>query len=209
MRPSRWWIPAIAVAVLALAPTAHAQTGARGSLAVNPYVGVFRFDDSELEKDLGIEADIGPMAGVRLDVPLSERWWIEAAYGWASTTLEESEFVQFPEARVANDLSVHLAYGAVDYLMKSDVAPTRLVLSAGAGVAIVVPEIGDTDADFLATFGAGFTHPVASWIDFRGDFRDHVAFCAGSDDPDAFAGCVSDEALHHLEFTGGLVFWVR
>lgn len=210
MRPVRWTLVAITIPVLlSFAAPAAAQRPSEGwvRVAVNPYVGLLFLDDDELRDGAGVEIDPGPLLGGRVGVAIGEDWRVEGAYGWASGSLEESEFVDFPVFEPDMDLSIHLFYGAVDYLIASGEAPTRLLLSAGLGGMMIDPEVGESDMDFMATLGAGFTHPVNDWITFRGEARDHIVFC--SEKPEGeFALCFEDEPLHNFEVSGGLEFWV-
>lgn len=196
------------VAVLLAAP-AFAQPSAARRLGVeiNPYAGAFVFDDSELEEQ-GLEANIGAILGGRVGVTVGDDWLFEGSYGYASLTVERSEFVDFPEPGFERDLSVHLLHATANYLIGTDVAATQLVLSAGAGGMWVVPEGGDTDGDFIVTLGAGFTHPINEWISFKGDFKDHIAFCSAPERAAEFSTCVEEEALNHFEISGGLQFYV-
>lgn len=200
---------AMAFATVLLATPALAQSNAARWLGVevNPYAGVFVFDDSELEKS-GVEADLGATVGGRLGAAIGDDWLIEGSYGYASVTLEASEFVDFPDPDFETDLAVHLLDATVSYLISTDVAPTRLALTAGAGAMWVDPEVGESDADFMITVGAGFTHPINEWISFKGDFRDHVTFCSGPERDGEFSACVEEEALNHFEISGGLQFYL-
>lgn len=218
MSTVRWTLIALALLVLpgATAPArGQVPSGNRVAVAINPYVGVFVFDDSELEDDAGLEVDIGPILGGRVVAVLDDDWRVEGAYGYASATVERSEFLDFPESEIENDLAIHLLYGAANYLISNAEVRTRLLLSAGAGILLVDPEVGDVETEFMVTLGAGFTHPVNEWITFRGEFRDHVSFCSAPERavvPVAerdFSPCFGDEALHHFEFSGGLEFWIR
>lgn len=173
---------------------------------VNPYVGAFVFDDSELN-DIGREVNIGPLLGVRGTVPLTPVWWVEAAYGLAWMTVEPSEFQDDTED-IERDLAQHLLYAAAGYRIGSDELPTRLLLSAGAGISVLSPEGGDTAAHFMIPLGVGFTHPVNDWITFRGDAVDHIVFCTAQSGDD-FSACLDDEALNHIQLSGGLQFRVR
>lgn len=211
MRPVRWTLVAITIPVLlwSAAPAA-AQRPAEGQVrvAVNPYVGVLFMDDGDLQDEAGLEVNAGPILGGRLGVAIGEDWRVEGAYGWSTGTVEESEFQDFPVFEEDVDLSIHLFYGAVDYLISSNEAPTRLLLSAGAGVLMIDPEEGESDADFMVTLGAGFTHPVNEWITVRGEARDHIAFCAAPERDGEFSFCFEDEPLHNFEVSAGLEFWV-
>lgn len=211
MRPvGRIRVAITIVALLLVAAPAAAQRPSQGAIhvAVNPFVGVFVFDDGELVDAQGLEVDAGPLLGGRLSVAIGEDWRLDGAYGWASGTVEASEFVEDPQSAIETDLGIHLLYGAVGFLISDEDVATELLLSAGAGLVHVDPEIGESDSDFMVTLGAGFTHPVNNWITFRGEARDHIAFCAAAERVEEFSPCVEDEALHHLEFSGGLEFWV-
>ena len=210
MRPGRWiFVALLAATGLAPAvPAAFAQgiTGTR--VGVNPYVGVFIFDDGELQ-EIGREANVVPSFGGRLDVGVSRHWQFDFGYGYAQVETELSEFVDFPDPEDQIELDVHSLYAAADYLIGGDQdIPTRLLLSAGLGFIIVNPEVGDGDANFMIPLAVGFTHPVNEWITFRGEVRDHMQFCSGADEVDEFAPCLGDEILNHFEVSSGLVFWV-
>ncbi|MBW3660384.1 MAG: outer membrane beta-barrel protein [Gemmatimonadetes bacterium] len=200
---------ALALVAVLFATPVLAQTGSGRWMRVeaNPYVGAFVLDDSELE-EAGLEADIGPILGGRVGVTLGDDWLIEGSYGYASVSLEESEFTGGPVEEFENDLGVHLVHGSIGYLIGTDVAPTKLVLTAGTGVMWVDPEVGESDADFLVGLGAGFTHPVNEWIAFKGDFRDHITFCSAPERVDDFSVCSEDEALNNFEISGGLQFFL-
>lgn len=211
MRPARW----IFVALLAaggLAPAATPAALAQGltskRVGVNPYVGVFLFDDGELQ-EIGREANVGPTLGARLNVGVGRRWQFDVGYGYAQVETELSEFGDFPDLEDQIELDVHSIYGAVDYFIGgSQEIPTRLLLGAGLGFMVVSPEVGDGDASFMIPLDVGFTHPVNDWITFRGDVRDQVQFCSASDSEDEFAPCIGDEMLNHFEVSGGLEFWL-
>lgn len=208
---TRYWTFALALAALAVAVPASAQTGSGRWLRVeaNPYAGVFVLDDSGLEEG-GLESDIGPILGGRVGVVIGDDWLVEGSYGWSSVTIEPSEFVDFPDPDFETDLSVHLLHASIGYLIHTDVAPTTLVLMAGLGGMWVDPEVGESDADFMAQIGAGFTHPVNDWIAVKGDFRDHVSFCSAPErvDEELAATCVEDRTLHHFEISAGLQFYL-
>jgi hypothetical protein len=191
---------------MALARPAGAQEAPRWQVHVNPYVGLLVFDDSEL-KDIGREVNIGPLLGGRVTIPLAPAWWVEGAYGFAWLSTEASEFQGDP-GEPERDLGVHLFYAAIDYLISSRDLPTRLLLSAGAGAIVLSPEEGDADADLLATLGVGFIHPVSTWINFRGDLKDHIQFCS-SGPGNEFRACLDNEALNNFEVSGGLQFRLR
>lgn len=201
---------ALAVAAVLAAAPALAQTGSGRyvRVEVNPYAGGFLFDDSGLEAS-GLEANVAAIAGGRLGVAVGDDWLFEGSYGWSSVTLETSEFEDFPDPSFETDLTVHLLSGSVAYLIETDVAPTTLALMAGAGGMWVDPEFGESDADFMVDLGLGFTHPVNDWIAFKGDFRDHVTFCAAAESAEEIfsSACAEDETLHHFELSGGLQFY--
>jgi hypothetical protein len=212
MRPGRWIIVTLLAAVAGLAPPATPAGLAQGlngtRVGINPYVGVFLFDDGELQ-EIGREANVGPVLGARVNVGYRPNWQFDVGYAYAQVETERSEFVDFPDPEDQIELDVHSLYGAVDYFIGgSQEIPTRLLLSAGLGLMIVNPEEGDGDASFMIPLAVGFTHPVNDWITFRGDVRDHVQFCSGADETDEFAPCLGDELLNHFEVSGGLEFWL-
>lgn len=207
---------ALALVTVLLAAPAFAQSNETRWLGVeiNPYAGVFLFDDSGLE-GTGLEADPGVIVGGRVGVTVGDDWLFEGSYGYANATLEASEFVQFPNPDFESDLGVHLLYATAGYLIGTDVAATRLVLSAGAGGMWFDPEAGESDGDFMISLGAGFTHPVNEWISFKGDFKDHITFCSAPERDDGtldldggFSACAEDGALNHFELSGGLQFYL-
>lgn len=211
MRPGRWIFVAL-LAAAGLAPAATPAALAQGltgrRVGVNPNVGVFLFDDGELQK-IGREANLGPALGVRLNVGVGLSWQFDVGYGYAQVETELSEFADFPDPEDQIELDVHSFYGAADYFIGgSQEIPTRLLLSAGLGFMIINPEIGDGDASFMIPLAVGFTHPVNDWITFRGELRDHVQFCSAADVAGEFAPCLGDEILNHFEVSGGLEFWL-
>lgn len=178
-------------------------------LQLNPYVGAFVFDDSELN-DVGLEVNIGPILGARLVAPFGRVWWLEGAYGFAFLSVEESEFRDEP-GDVEADLGAHLFYGAAVYRIGGEDVATELLLSAGLGAILLDPETGDSATELMIPLGVGFTHPVNEWITFRGDVRDHVVFCTASDDAEQgeFTACLDDEGLNNFEISAGLLFRLR
>ncbi len=211
MRPGRWIIVALLAAgslAPAATPAALAQGPTSKRVGVNPYVGVFLFDDGELQ-ELGREANVGPMLGARLNVGVGRSWQFDVGYGYAQVETELSEFTDFPDPEDQIELDVHSIYGAVDYFIGgSQEISTRLLLSAGLGFMVINPEVGDGDASFMIPLTAGFTHPVNDWITFRGEVRDHLQFCSAADSEEDFAPCAGDEMLNHFEVSGGLEFWL-
>jgi hypothetical protein len=211
MRPGRWiFVALLAAAGLtsAATPAAVAQglTGTR--VGVNPHVGVFLFDDGELQ-EIGREANVGPSLGARLNVGVGRNWQFDVGYGYAQVETELSEFTDFPDPEDQIELDVHSIYGAADYFIGgSQEIPTRLLLSAGLGFMVINPEVGDGDASFMIPLAVGFTHPVNDWITFRGEVRDHLQFCSAAESEDDFAPCIGDEMLNHFEVSGGLEFWL-
>lgn len=200
---------ALALVAIPLATPAFAQSNASPwqDVEINPYVGAFIFDDSELEKQ-GLEANVGVILGGRVGVTRGDDWLFEGSYGYASVTIEPSEFVSLPDPDFERDLAVHLLHATASYLIGTDVAPTQLVLSAGLGAMWADPEEGDADGDFIVTLGAGFTHPINEWISFKGDVKDHIAFCSAPERAGEFSTCLESEALNHFEVSGGLQFYV-
>ena len=210
MRSSRRIFVALLAAGLspAVTPSALAQAQTETRVGVNPYVGLFIFDDGELQP-IGREANVAMTLGARLNVGLSRRWQVDAAYAYAQVETERSEFVDFPDLEDQIELDVHSFYGAADFFLGGNQEiPTRLMLSAGLGFLIVNPEEGDGDVDFMIPLAIGFTHPVNDWVTFRGEVRDHVQFCSTADSAEEFAPCLGDELLNHFEVSGGLEFWI-
>lgn len=211
MRPARWIFVALLAAgglAPAVTPAALAQGLTTKRVGVNPYIGVFLFDDGELQ-EIGREANVGPTLGARLNVGVGRSWQFDVGYGYAQVETELSEFTDFPDPEDQIELDVHSLYGAVDYFIGgSQEIPTRLLLSAGLGFMIINPDVGDGDASFMIPLAVGFTHPVNDWITFRGDVRDHLQFCSAADSEDEFAPCIGDEMLNHFEVSGGLEFWL-
>lgn len=203
-RPGRI-ILGLATLALAAPAVAPAQETREPRGYVNPYIGVFAFDDDELD-EIGREANLGPIVGARVGYGLTRAWQIEGAYGFSTFVTEPSEFddqLEEPEA----DVDVHLLYGAINWFLGTDQAPTRLLLGAGGGLIAVSPEGSDTEVDPLLSFAVGFTHPIRPWIIFRADVRDHVSFCSAPDAGEATV-CLEDEILNNLEFSGGAQFWL-
>jgi hypothetical protein len=189
-------------------PAALAQGNSGTRVGVNPYVGVFLFDDGELQ-EIGREANVGPSLGARLNVGVGRNWQFDVGYGYAQVETELSEFTDFPDPEDQIELDVHSIYGAADYFIGgSQEIPTRLLLSAGLGFMVINPEVGDGDASFMIPLAVGFTHPVNDWITFRGEVRDHLQFCSAAESEDDFAPCIGDEMLNHFEVSGGLEFWL-
>lgn len=211
MRAVRWTLVAIMIPAffLSAAPAAAQRpVDSWVRVALNPYAGLLVLDDGDLQDQGGAEVDAGPLLGARLALALGEDWRVDGTWAWASGSVEASEFVDFPSVETDFDLAVHLIYGSVGYLISTQEVPTQLLLSAGAGVMMIDPEVGESDTDFMASLGAGFTHPVNHWITFRGDVKDHIAFCSASEQAGEFALCFEDEPLHNFEVSGGLEFWV-
>ena len=202
---NRWtpWIAVVALALLA------APADAQVRFELNPYAGVLVFDDSELE-ERGLEVNPAAMIGARAGVLLSDRWQVEGGWGWARSSIEASEFVDFPDPDSEVDVDIHLLYGALDLFVLDPDVRTKLLLTAGAGLVAVDPATeGDAGVDFTVELGVGFTHPVNEWITFRGDLRDHLTFCSADLDADEFQSCSGDEVLNHVEISAGLEFWLN
>lgn len=211
MRPGRWIFVALLAAAgfaPAVTPAALAQGQPGTRVGINPYVGVFVFDDGELQ-EIGREANLVAALGARLNIGVYRNWQFDIAYGYAQVETELSEFVDFPDPEDQIELDVHSFYGAADYFIGgAQEIPTRLLLSAGLGFMVVNPEVGDGDLSFMIPLAVGFTHPVNEWITFRGEVRDHIQFCSAADNAGEFAPCLGDELLNHFEVSGGLEFWV-
>ena len=173
MRPGRWiFVALLAAAGLAPAvPAAFAQgiTGTR--VGVNPYVGVVHLRRRRAPGDRPRSQCRSRCSEARLERRREPAdWQFDFGYGYAQVETELSEFVDFPDPEDQIELDVHSLYGAADYFIGgSQDIPTRLLLSAGLGLMIVNPEVGDGDASFMIPLAVGFTHPVNDWITFRGE----------------------------------------
>ncbi|MFN2383125.1 MAG: outer membrane beta-barrel protein [Gemmatimonadota bacterium] len=203
MRDRRGIVLSLLVAAVAV-PASPARAQNWVHLTVNPYVGALVFDDSELN-DAGLEVNIGAMGGARVGVALGDDWQFEASYGFARLALEASEFETDADGEEQN-FNAQLYTGNVNYLIGSDQAPTRLLLSVGAGFMALDPEVGESETDPLASLGAGFTHPIREGILFRGDVKDQMLFCSAPASGSDGSVCLEDQLLHNIEVTAGLEF---
>lgn len=197
---------AFTVAIL-LASTTGARAQHLGNIAINPYGGVLIFDDGAVN-DLGLEVDVGPIVGGRLIVSLQGNWRLFGAYGYAPLNMEASQFVvEQPVTQL--DINSHIFYGGFEYNLLSRVAPTTLLLSAGAGGIVFDLEGVDDETDFLLSVGAGLTHRASDRITFRAEVRDHIVFCTSEAQGvvERVAACFTDETLNHFEVSGGIEIW--
>jgi len=208
MRHARWAVCSAIVVMILAASTARAQDYEARRFNVGPYVGVFLLDDEQLTEVAAVEVDPGVILGARMGFALAKSWQLEAGYGFAGLKTEPSEFDEDAPPDLVADLDTHLLYGAINYLLAYRDNPTALVLTAGAGVLILDPEAFDRSTDPMLELGAGFTHPIRTWITFRGDARDHVSFCSVPDSGESSACPGGDEVLHNFEVSGGLQFWI-
>jgi hypothetical protein len=202
--------PLVLAAILIGSP-AQAQDTMLRRFNVAPYVGVFFFDDDELTQSLGVEVDVGALFGARAGYAINPSWQIEGAYGYTSLSTDVTEFQGDPATEDLGEITAHLLYGAIDYLLRYRDNPTALLLSAGAGTIILDPEgeNADREAEFLLDLGVGFTHPVRDWITFRGDARDHMHFCGAAQGVGDSSACpTDDDVLHHIEVSAGAQFWI-
>jgi hypothetical protein len=211
MKHARWAIFPLVLAAILFGSTARAQDPALRRFNVAPYVGAFFFDDDELSQSLGVEVDIGALFGARAGYEIAPAWQIEGAYGYSSLSTEVTEFQGDPGDVELGEITAHLIYGAIDYLLFYRDNPTALLLSAGVGTIILdgEGEASDPEAEFLLDLGIGFTHPVRDWITFRGEARDHMQFCGAAEGVGDTSACpADDDVLHHIEVSAGAQFWI-
>jgi len=208
MRHARWAVCSAIVVVVLAASTARAQDFGARRFNVGPYVGIFLLDDEQLTDVAAVEVNPGIILGARLGYALAESWQVEAAYGFAGLETEPSEFDEDAPEDLVADLDAHLLYGAINYLLAYRESPTALLLTAGFGALILDPEVGDVSTDPMVELGAGFTHPLRTWITIRGDARDHMSFCSAPDAGESSACPSGDELLHNFEVSGALQFWI-
>ena len=131
MRVVRWTLITIPVLLLTAA-SAAAQRPAEGwvRVALNPHAGVLVLDDGDLEEERGLEVDAGPLLGARLAVALGEDWRLDGTWAWASGSVEASDFAP---PSPGQDLSIHLIYGSVGYLISTAEVPFGGVKQSGLG----------------------------------------------------------------------------
>lgn len=114
-----------------------------GQVVVQPYLGVYWFDDGALDADFQeAEFDVGPILGARVSVPIGRGWAVGGGYGLALlplsiavTTIEGNREV------VELDAREHLYYGALEYGSWGQ-RPFGFVISAELGGATYSPESG-------------------------------------------------------------------
>lgn len=194
--------------VILLASATGALSQSFGNIAINPYGGVLIFDDGAVN-DLGLEVDVGAIAGGRVIFSLPGNFRLFGAYGYAPLTMNASQFVGAPLTVTDLDANSHIYYGGFEYNLFSRVSPTTLLLSAGLGGMTVDLQGVDDETDFLVSLGVGFTHEASDRITFRGEVRDHIAFCTSSAGGvvQQVAACFTDETLNHFEVSGGIEIW--
>lgn len=201
MRGSRW----LAATALAGALSAPGPASARAqgfSVAINPYLGWYHFDESSFEKAFDrsdVESD--PIYGVRLAVGGHHAWSLDLAYGRVS--LDGSFDVG--DVVMEEDGTIHLFYGAVDWHLPL-AGPLDVFLSGGAGAIHTDPKERDGATDVLVNYGAGVKLPLGG-VRIRADLKDQVDLCDAPEeiDLDEFGACLGeDETLHNIELSGGL-----
>ena len=211
MRHARWAVSLGWLAAALSATTAAAQDNELRRIHVMPYAGMFVFNDSDLTDATGVEVDPGAILGVRGGYAFARSWQVEAAYGYAPLSTETSEFQEGEPGVPTGDLTAHLFYGAVDYLLEYEDNPTKLLLAAGLGFMILDPEGegADSEGGFMLELGVGFTHPMRDWITIRGEARDHMVFCSAAEGVGDSSACpFEDDLLHHFELSAGVQFWI-
>lgn len=204
MRHARWWFGSLAMTAV-LASTAAAQAP---RFHVSPTVGFFLFDDDAITEAVGVEVEPAVIFGARLGYAFARSWQVEGGYGYAPLSTEPAQFQEGdPELELA-DLDAHVLYAAINYLLTYAENPTAFLLSAGGGIMILNPEVGDSSTDPMIDFGVGFTHPLSDRISIRGEARDHMVFCGAPDFNFESSACpLDDETLHNFEVSASLQFW--
>lgn len=186
----------LSVLLFVVLGTARAQTG-----YVNPFAGALIVDEGGVE-DLGLSIDPSGFFGGVLGFALTPNWEVAAAYGFAPAKVEEDAGDE------ETDLDIHAYFGAVDYIFTSD-SDVKFLLSGGLGGIILDTAEADIDPshEFLLNFGAGVRWLAGERFALQGVVRDHVQFCQAVDeDDDEVSGCpLDDEALHHIEISGGIL----
>lgn len=207
MKHARWAIASMVLVTVLAAPAARAQELRRFN--VSPYVGIFIFDDEQLTDEFGVEVNGAAILGGRVGFAITRSWEIEGGYGYAALKTEPSEFSDEIDDEDIADIDAHLLYGGINYLLGYRDNPTRLLLSAGGGVLMLKPEVGDDTSDPVLELAAGFTHPVRHWITVRGELRDHMTFCSAPDAAGEASACAAgDITLHNIEVSAALQFWL-
>ena len=185
-----------AVLPLALATTAHAQRG-----YVEGFGGVLIVDDGKLA-----DAEIDPSAlfGGVVGFVVAPGWEVAGAYGYSPITVNFTE----DEVDEAIDGSVHVYFGAVNYVFPSE-RMFHFLVTAGLGGLTISPDLegAESSNDFLVNFGGGLRYTATERIAIQGTVRDHVQFCkATEEDSDKISICPDDDAaLNHIEISGGLL----
>lgn len=181
---------------LAIALFSLVAAPATAQVAVQPYFGALVFDDSGVDGVL--EIDPGALVGARLLLGVGDSWRLEGGYGFSPLSVDV--FDQSEQ----DDIDVHLVYGGLTYVGGSDA--TRVLLSGGFGFMALSSEDLDTSADPMASVAIGFTHPIGERVTFRGEVRDHIVFCSA--DLEEVSACFfDDQALNHIEVSGGVEIW--
>ena len=216
--------------VLALAapfPT-MATASAQTRVVLTPYVGAWMVDDdlSDFDFELPVlevpdgsplplpefsaEVETGLLVGLRVGVPVGQRWTVEGSYGYsafdtsvdldAGLPLTGGFSLQFLEH------SAHLFHGALRWTptLESRVRPFLVGGVGGVRMSTAFSFLGFldeedelSDTDLLLTVGGGVAIPLREGFSVRAEVRDDLQFC-----DDLCLG--SDETLHHIELTGGL-----
>lgn len=193
---------ALAAAFLTLAPMPAAAQ--RLGIAVNPYVGTYRFDESSFEDAFQqVDLDADPIYGLRLALGGHSGLSLDLGYG---RTGVDGRFSNGDDVLPVNeDATIQLYYGAVDYHLPLPVLD--VFVSGGAGAIHYGPEDRDGQTNVLVNYGAGATIPLGA-LRVRADVKDHVDLCDAPDEDELdqfdFGACLEDEALHNIELSVGL-----
>lgn len=201
--------PVLVAALAALA--ASTPAGAQVGVSVSPYVGVHFHDDGAIawargegDPEAAIQVDAARFVGVKLGIRFLERMWLEGDVGLASLTGEAEDVGDLERAEVDGRAALYTV------ALGFDLSPTRklsTVALVGIGGATTDFDLSGTDSftDVIVTAGLGASYPLHEHVRLRGDVRSVVEFCDRPDE-EAFAACLEDASLTHVEASAGLRF---